>query len=307
MRAAGVRLINGTVESVQLPGPRELRADEILIDVRAAGVGNWDEFVRTGGWDTGTRPPMALGVEAAGIVASAGSSVTGLAVGDRVTAHSAPLREQGSWAERFIVPAQDCGVLPPDVPFDVGAALAVPALTADQVVSEALKVKAGQTVLVNGAGGVTGGMLVQLAAYHGATVIATASPGSAGRLRTMGATEVLDYHRPDWPSQVRQLTGGGVDAAANAVRSGSADAVQAVRDGGRLATITADLPPAERDITMAAIQVVPDGARLGKLARLAAQDALVISSIRSYPLAQADEALTRPRQGAGGAALVLTP
>jgi NADPH:quinone reductase-like Zn-dependent oxidoreductase len=307
MRAAGVRLINGTVESVQLPGPRELRADEILIDVRAAGVGNWDEFVRTGGWDTGTRRPMALGVEAAGIVASAGSSVTGLAVGDRVTAHSAPLREQGSWAERFIVPAQDCGVLPPDVPFDVGAALAVPALTADQVVSEALKVKAGQTVLVNGAGGVTGGMLVQLAAYHGATVIATASPGSAGRLRTMGATEVLDYHRPDWPSQVRQLTGGGVDAAANAVRSGSADAVQAVRDGGRLATITADLPPAERDITMAAIQVVPDGARLGKLARLAAQDALVISSIRSYPLAQADEALTRARQGAGGAALVLTP
>jgi len=307
MRAAGVRLINGTVESVQLPGPREVQADEILIDVRAAGVGNWDEFVRTGGWDTGTRPPMALGVEAAGIVASAGSSVTGLAVGDRVTAHSAPLREQGSWAERFIVPAQDCGMLPPEVPFDVGAALAVPALTADQVVSEALKVKAGQTVLVNGAGGVTGGMLVQLAAYHGATVIATASPGSAGRLRTMGATEVLDYHRPDWPSQVRQLTGGGVDAAANAVRSGSADAVQAVRDGGRLATITADLPPAERDITMAAIQVVPDGARLGKLARLAAQDALVISSIRSYPLAQADEALTRARQGAGGAALVLTP
>jgi NADPH:quinone reductase-like Zn-dependent oxidoreductase len=55
-----------------------LRADEILIDVRAAGVGNWDEFVRTGGWDTGTRPPMALGVEAAGIVASAGSSVAGL-------------------------------------------------------------------------------------------------------------------------------------------------------------------------------------------------------------------------------------
>jgi NADPH:quinone reductase-like Zn-dependent oxidoreductase len=99
MRAAGVRLINGTVESVQLPGPREVQADEILIDVRAAGVGNWDEFVRTGGWDTGTRPPMALGVEAAGIVASVGSSVAGWAVGDRVTAHSAPLREQGSWAE----------------------------------------------------------------------------------------------------------------------------------------------------------------------------------------------------------------
>jgi NADPH:quinone reductase-like Zn-dependent oxidoreductase len=198
-------------------------------------------------------------------------------------------------------------VLPPGVTFDVGAVLPVPALTADQAVSGALKVTAGQTVLVHGAGGVTGRMLVQLAAHHGATVIATASPGSAGRLRAMGATEVLDYHRPDWPSQVRQLTGGGVDAAASAVRSGSADAVQAVRDGGGLATITADLPPAERDITMAAIQVVPNGARLGELARLASQGTLVISSIRSYPLARADEALALARQGAGGAALVLTP
>jgi hypothetical protein len=42
------------------------RAGEVLIGVRGAGAGNWDEFVRTGGWDTGVRPPMALGVEAAG-------------------------------------------------------------------------------------------------------------------------------------------------------------------------------------------------------------------------------------------------
>jgi hypothetical protein len=80
-----------------------------------------------------------------------------------------------------------------------------------------------------------------------------------------------------------------------------------VRDGGRLATITADLPPAGRGITMAAIQVVPDGARLGELARLAAQGALVISSIRSFPLARADEVLALARRGAGGAALVLRP
>jgi NADPH:quinone reductase-like Zn-dependent oxidoreductase len=186
MRAAGVRLINGVVESLQLPGPRELRADEILIEVRAAGAGNWDEFVRTGGWDTGTRPPMALGVEAAGLVASVGSSVAGFAAGDRVAAHSAPLREQGSWAEWFIVPARDCARLPSDVAFDVGAALPVPALTANQVVSDALEVAAGQTVLVHGAGGVTGGMIVQLAVHQGATVMATASPESAGRLRATG-------------------------------------------------------------------------------------------------------------------------
>ena len=304
MHAAGVRLINGAIESLDLPGPRELRADEVLIEVRAAGIGNWDEFVRTGSWDTGTRPPMALGVEAAGLVAAAGSPAAGFAVGDRVTVHSAPLREQGSWAEWFIAPGRDCAGLPPGVSFEVGAALPVPALTADQVVSDA-QVRAGDTVLVHGAGGVTGGMLVQLAVHRGATVIATASQGNAGRLRAMGATQVLDYHRPDWPAQAWQLTSGGVDAAANAVRSGSADAVKTVRDGGRLATITADLPAAERDITMAAIQVVPGGARLGELARLAAQGALSIASVRPYPLAQAGDALSLASGGAGGAALVL--
>jgi NADPH:quinone reductase-like Zn-dependent oxidoreductase len=65
VRAAGVRQIGGAVELLELAEPRAPRADEILLDVRACGAGNWDEFVRTGGWDTGIRPPMALGVEAA--------------------------------------------------------------------------------------------------------------------------------------------------------------------------------------------------------------------------------------------------
>ncbi len=305
MRAAGVRHIGGAVELLELAEPRALRADEILLDVRACGVGNWDEFVRTGGWDTGIRPPMALGVEAAGIVAAAGTSAGGFKPGDRVTTHSAPLREQGSWAEWLIVPADHCAVLPPGVPFDVGAALPVPALTADLVMSDALQVGTGQTVLVHGAGGVTGGMLVQLAAHLGAMVIVTASPAHAERLSAMGAARVLDYRQPDWPGQVRLTASGGVDAAANAARSGAGDAIQAVRDGGRLATITADPPAAERGITVREVQVVPDGTRLGELARLAAQGVLTISSTRSYPLEQAGTALALARHGAHGAAVIL--
>jgi NADPH:quinone reductase-like Zn-dependent oxidoreductase len=71
----------------------------------------------------------------------------------------------------------------------------------------------------------------------------------------MGASTVVDYHEPDWPERVRVLAGGGADAAANAARAGSVEGVRAARDGGRLATITADLPAAERDITMRAVQV----------------------------------------------------
>jgi NADPH:quinone reductase-like Zn-dependent oxidoreductase len=156
------------------------------------------------------------------------------------------------------------------------AALPVPALTADQAIGDALQVSAGQTVLVAGAGGVTGGMLVQLAAYRGATVIATAGADSADRLTAIGAATVVDYHRPDWPERVRALTGGGVDVAANAVPSGASDAIRAVRDGGRLATITSDPPPAERGITVRAVLVAPDGGRLAGLVRLLAQGALTV-------------------------------
>src|SRR5204863_9295639 len=109
-----------------------------------------------------------------------------------------------------------------------------------------------ETVLVHGAGGVTGGVLVHLAAHRGARVIATA--GEAGRARALGAAHVIDYHELDWPAQVRALTsgGGGVDAAVNAARSGSADAVRAGRDGGRLAAVTAEFPPSRTARTASA-------------------------------------------------------
>ena len=155
MRAAGVRQFGDAVEGVELTEPRALRPDEVLIDVRACGIGNWDEIVRSGGWDLGARPPMALGTEAAGLAAAVGEQVAGIRAGDRVTAHSLPLREQGAWAERHIAAAEHVAVMPTGVPFDAAAVLPVPALTADQALGDALEVRAGETVLVNGAGGVT--------------------------------------------------------------------------------------------------------------------------------------------------------
>ena len=103
------------------------------------------------------------------------------------------------------------------------------------------------------------------------------------------------------------LTGGGVDGAANAARGGSVDAVRAVRDGGRLATITADLPDAERDIAMRAVQVVPDGARLANLVQLLVQGVLTVTVAGSFPLERAAEALAQARHGAHGSATVLRP
>jgi NADPH:quinone reductase-like Zn-dependent oxidoreductase len=64
----------------------------VLLEVRCCGVGNWDDIARAGGWDVGRHPPMALGVEAAGVVAGTGGAVAGLAAGDRLMTHSLPLR-----------------------------------------------------------------------------------------------------------------------------------------------------------------------------------------------------------------------
>jgi NADPH:quinone reductase-like Zn-dependent oxidoreductase len=298
VRAAGVDRFGADIRLLDLPEPSP-RTGEVLLGVRACGVGNWDEFVRTGGWDTGVRPPMALGVEAAGVVEAVGAGVRGLRPGDAVTTHSLPA---GGWAEKFIAVADHIAPVPSGVPMTVAAALPVPALTADQAL-DAVTVRPGETVLVHGAGGVTGGVLVALAARRGARVIATAS--RADRPLALGAVEVLDYHEPDWPDRVRALTNVGVEAAVNAARAGSADAVRAVRDGGRLATITADLPPAERGIALSDIVVVPDGERLARLISLLAPDAITVAA--TYPLAGAAAALARLRQGTHGAAVVLEP
>ena len=73
------------MELIEVGEPRPLAGDKVLLEVMAAGVGNWDEFVRAGGWDVGGEPPMALGVEAADIVLAAGESAITLA------------HQKGSW------------------------------------------------------------------------------------------------------------------------------------------------------------------------------------------------------------------
>src|SRR5918995_3216223 len=205
MQAAGIEAFGAEVRMLELAGPASPASDEVVLSVRAAGVGNWDEIVRVGDWDLGRRPPLALGVEAAGIVDAVGEDVTSLATGDEVLTHPLPLRHQGAWAEWLVAPAALVARKPAPVPWDGAAAFPVPALTADQALTEVAPAPAGEWVLVHGAGGVTGGLTVQLAVARGATVVATAGPASAVRVSDYGAYLVLDYHDPDWPARVRDI------------------------------------------------------------------------------------------------------
>ncbi len=308
MRAAGIRQSGGPIESFQLSEPRSLASDEVLIAVKAAGVANWDEIARTGGWDLGVRPPMALGVEAAGTVVAVGSEVDDFVPGDDVLTHPLPLRDQGAWAERLIAPSDCAARKPANVAWDVAGAFPVPALTAEQVLTEALRIRAGERVLVHGAGGVTGGLLVELATARGALVIATAGSSSRARVISRGAREVLDYRDEDWPQQVLRLTDGeGVTAAVNAARNGASVALRAVRNGGRLATITSDPPPTERGIVVSTVYVRPDGRQLAVLAELLAKGLLTLPIAATYPLVNAADALAMVLGGTAGRASVLVP
>ena len=189
MRAAGIRALGEPVEILEVDELAPPGADEVLIDVAAAGVGNWDELVRIGSWRIGGPVPMALGTEAAGTVAAAGSGVAEVGEGDEVITHPLPLRRHGTWTGRVLAPAATVAPRPPEASWEAGGAFPIPALTAAQALDEALGIESGGWVVVNGAGGVTGGLLVQLAAARGARVIATASAreGRAHpRLRCVG-------------------------------------------------------------------------------------------------------------------------
>jgi NADPH:quinone reductase-like Zn-dependent oxidoreductase len=308
MQVAGIGRIGDRVGIIELGEPRPLADDEVLLEVMVAGVGNWDEFVRTGGWDVGARPPMALGVEAAGRVMAAGRAVSDWAPGDAVMTYPVPLRDQGTWARRLIAPAGLLARKPQGASWEAAAAFPVPALTAEQVLSDTLHVRAGEQLLVHGASGVTGGLLVALAALRGAQVTATAGPSSQQRVTALGARHVIDYHDQDWPAQVRAITANrGVDAAANAAPGGAASAIEAVADGGRLATITSDPPGEERGITVSSIYIRPDGNQLRELATRFADGQLEIPVAASYRLADAAQALALVAGGHAAGAVVLTP
>jgi NADPH:quinone reductase-like Zn-dependent oxidoreductase len=308
MQAAGIDVFGGEVRVLDLAAPSSPASDEVLISVRAAGVGNWDEFVRVGGWDVGQRPPLALGVEAAGVVESVGDEVASLAPGDEVLTHPLPLRQQGTWAEWLVAPAALVARKPASVPWEAAAAFPVPALTVDQALTEATLLRPGEWLLVHGAGSVTGGLAVQLAVARGATVVATAGPASASRVRGYGASAVFDYHDDEWPGRVRDATPGGrgVQVAVNAAAGGAATALQAVANGGRLATITGDPPPPERGVAVTNVYVKADGPRLAGLVAALADGRLSLQVAATFALHDAAAALRGARIGrVGGAAVIV--
>jgi NADPH:quinone reductase-like Zn-dependent oxidoreductase len=252
---------------------------------------------------------MALGVEAAGVIAAVGREDGDWAPGDAVLTHPLPLRHQGAWSELVLAPADLLARKPEPLPWEDASVLPVPVLTADQALETALGDDGGDgaSLLVNGAGGVTGRLIAALATLRGVDVIAVAGPASAEALTALGVGHVLDRHDSDWPETVRRLTGGnGVAAAVNAAIGGETAALATVADGGSLATITGAPPAADRGVTVTDVYVRPDGERLGELVDTLQSAGIGVTVGTVLPLSRAAEALELAIQGRGGGAVVLT-
>jgi NADPH:quinone reductase-like Zn-dependent oxidoreductase len=196
------------------PGPGQVR-----IRVEAAGVSFAEVQMLRGRYFAQPKFPFvpgydlvgrieAVGPGASGGSASAGGSgAAGLAVGQRVAA----MTRTGAWSQSVLVPATHLVPVPESVDPAEAVALVTNGVTAYQMVHRVARVAAGDTVLVHGAAGGVGTLLVRLALRAGARVIGTASPGKHDRVRELGAVP-LDYREPNLADRVRELAPGGVAA-----------------------------------------------------------------------------------------------
>jgi NADPH:quinone reductase-like Zn-dependent oxidoreductase len=229
--------------------------------------------------------PQIPNFDLAGVITEIGGGVSGWRAGDAVVAFL-PMNAPGAAAEYATVPADLLAAAPRTVELADAAALPSSALTAWQALFEFAGLQAGQSILINGAGGAVGGYAVQLAKRAGATVTATASGRSIDRIRSHGADQVIDYAATPLLTAV---AGQRFDVVLNLVRTSpeETDALaDLAADGGVFASTTTPGPDdAGRGVRTVQVFVRSDAGQLTELAGLVDTGDLKIDIGQRRPLA----------------------
>ena len=175
-----------------LPRPQPA-AGQLLVRVKAAGVGNWDSLIREGKIEVQALP-IILGAELSGIVEAIGAQVSGFKPGDEVYGAT---NEQftGAYAEYALASARRMAQKPKTLNFIEAASAPVVTVTAWQMLFEYAQVTAGQTVLILGAAGNVGAYAVQLAKQAGLHVVASAGFADLEYVQSLGAEKAVDYKK----------------------------------------------------------------------------------------------------------------
>lgn len=291
----------GPPEVLQLLDVAEPRAEtgQVRVRVKVAGVQPFDLGVRNGDFPRSLTGdfPMIPGNEFAGIVDQVGAGVTGLSAGDPVLGFST----LGGYAEHIAVSADQVVAKPDDMPWEVAGGFSGAGQGARNALAQ-MRVGPGETILVNGAAGALGTMIVQLALVRGATtVIGTASEPNHEYVRSLGAIPIA--YGPGLVDRIRAVAPGGVHASVGTHLAGLRAAVEVTKDVDRV------VPMVYTD-EIAALGIndwtgVRTAAGLTELVSLYRQGHLKVHFRARYPLEQAADAQRDLGTGHGRGKIIL--
>lgn len=190
--------------SIESNFPEPIPADnQVKIQIKAAGVNPLDYRIRNGELKLfiPSQFPMILGNDMAGVVTAIGKDITRFKIGDRVfgllDANEYPsnrgFAKPGCYAEFAVSRENTLSKIPDDVGFISAAATPLAALTAYQALHSIVKLKAGQSLLINGASGGVGTFAIQIAKAMGLKVTAVCSAQKIDLLQSLGADDCIDY------------------------------------------------------------------------------------------------------------------
>src|SRR3954452_19009541 len=258
---------------------------EVVVDIVAASVNGADWKVREGKSGQLSRFPYILGRDFSGVVSAVGADVTDLRVGDEVFA-VCDVGQEGAYAERIAIKAAIVAKKPDQLSHVDAAALALAGLTAICTIEDTLKLKAGETILIQGGAGGVAGFAIQLAKHLGARVITTASAANHDYLRTIGADEIIDYNAVDFTKAVKDC-----DAVFDTVGGDVAQrSFTVLKPGGRAAFIASgpQAPKPDRgDVTALRPSVGRDRPHLERIVELVAAGGLRPTEVTMYQLSEA--------------------
>jgi NADPH:quinone reductase-like Zn-dependent oxidoreductase len=272
------------LKQVDRPGIKE---DEVLIKIKATTVNPLDMKIREGYMQKmiPVQLPFIPGSDAAGVIEAIGSKVTRLKVGDEVFTTSFG----GSYAEYIAVKEEQVALKPSNVSFNEAASLAVPFATAYNVLVEIGALKAGQKILIHGAAGAVGGVIVQMAKAIGAYVIGTASGIGVAMAKNLGADEIIDYKTQDFINLVKD-----VDFVADLVGGETQiKSFEVLKKGGKLLSIV--MPPSDElaekfGVTAQFVSLPPSHKKLEFGVKLLEQGKIKASIAKTIKLEQAAQA-----------------
>lgn len=194
---------SAVIELADVPTPSIQNKNDVLIQVKAAGVNPIDVKIRMGIMKE-TRPveiPFIPGGEASGIIVAIGTDVSKFKVGDEVIA----LTKKNAYAQYVIANENYVLLKPKSLTFLEAASIAVTIGTSQSVLFTEGKLEKGQKVLIQGGAGAVGGAMIQMAKAAGAYVIATASGDGVALAKSLGADEVIDYKLQDVTNIVKEV------------------------------------------------------------------------------------------------------